>query len=146
MWLLKAYFSVGACALDIGTLPNGLQVHMASYLLLRYIQSCNFSELEFHGILTSCSRKGLRSRGPIIMLVLVVYFYATCATQWALNFSDAFKNVHHLLMDLDTPIQDRLDLENKSRAPGSAAQEALWVSNVSVKVHKRIFNIESLFR
>ncbi|KAJ7353432.1 hypothetical protein DFH08DRAFT_856860 [Mycena albidolilacea] len=78
----------------------------------------------------SILRKGLRSRGPIIMLVLVVYFYATCATQWALNFSDAFKNVHHLLMDLDTPIQDRLDLENKSRAPGSAAQEALWVSNM----------------
>ncbi|KAJ6496439.1 hypothetical protein C8R45DRAFT_926939 [Mycena sanguinolenta] len=64
----------------------------------------------FFGIAVySILRKGLKSRGSIIMLVVVCYLYAASVTQWALDVTSKLRAVHALLMVPDVPIPDRGD-------------------------------------
>ncbi|KAF7341392.1 hypothetical protein MVEN_01875900 [Mycena venus] len=71
------------------------------------------------------------SRGKIVMLLVVIYLYASSVIQLGLDFATLFKNIHYLLMVPEIPIPDRALLadENLGFFP---ALEALFVFNMIV--------------
>jgi hypothetical protein len=76
------------------------------------------------------SRKGLKSRGRVIMLIVVVYLYAASVAQFALDIYTTFNHIHSLLMVPDTPIRDRGDLSEVNVTTVWVPLEALLVFNV----------------
>ncbi|KAJ6465699.1 hypothetical protein C8R45DRAFT_1079716 [Mycena sanguinolenta] len=81
----------------------------------------------------SIFRKGLKSRGSIIMLCVVVYLYATSLTLWALNVTTWFKTAHILFMgDPTIPLPDRRDIADANIELFGPPEEALFMFNMVV--------------
>ncbi|KAJ7835452.1 hypothetical protein B0H14DRAFT_3871062 [Mycena olivaceomarginata] len=81
---------------------------------------------------SSILRKGLQSRGRVIMLIVVVYLYVASLVQFALDFYSAFNHIHSLLMVPDTPIPDRADLAEANVAEVWTYLQALLVFNMMI--------------
>ncbi|KAJ7607552.1 hypothetical protein FB45DRAFT_1040236 [Roridomyces roridus] len=81
----------------------------------------------------SIFRRGLKSRSSVIMLLVVIYLYATSVTLWALNVTTLFKNMHSLLMDYPTmPLEDRVAQANLDVASLGVPMEALFMFNMLI--------------
>ncbi|KAF7330961.1 hypothetical protein MVEN_02436000 [Mycena venus] len=81
----------------------------------------------------SIVRKGLKSRGSIIMLVVVIYLYAASVVLWALNLTVTFQNIRAFLMIPDVPLEDRGELADEVIGfEIFSAQEALFVFNMVI--------------
>ncbi|KAF7330966.1 hypothetical protein MVEN_02436500 [Mycena venus] len=80
----------------------------------------------------SIVRKGLRTRGSIIMLIVVVYLYAASVIQWALNFTTNYLAIRAFLMIPDVPIEDRGGVADDLGAKFGPAQEAFFVLNMVI--------------
>ncbi|KAJ6462444.1 hypothetical protein C8R45DRAFT_1178002 [Mycena sanguinolenta] len=80
----------------------------------------------------SIVRKGLRSRGSIVMLIIVIYLYTSAVVQWAADVSIALSNIHSLLMVPDVPVVDRGDLADFNAEKFMPPGEALFVFNMII--------------
>ncbi|KAF7358695.1 hypothetical protein MSAN_01208500 [Mycena sanguinolenta] len=77
-------------------------------------------------------RRGLKSRGSIVMLLVVVYLYGTSVTQWAVDFWATLQHIHSLFMTTDVPIPDRVVARDAADDKVAALQEAIFDINLIV--------------
>ncbi|KAJ7486610.1 hypothetical protein FB451DRAFT_1534526 [Mycena latifolia] len=78
-------------------------------------------------------RRGLKSISSIIMLLVVVYLYASSLALWGLNMTLWFKRVHALFMDYpNLGLADRLDAGNVNVEILGSPMESLFMFNMIV--------------
>ncbi|KAK7059932.1 hypothetical protein R3P38DRAFT_2838595 [Favolaschia claudopus] len=79
-------------------------------------------------------RKGLKTTGSIIMLLIVVYLYTTSLTLWALNVSFWFKRTRAIFMDYPAGLSltERVVRGNTLIRPLGTPMEALFMFNMIV--------------
>ncbi|KAJ7892408.1 hypothetical protein B0H13DRAFT_2340101 [Mycena leptocephala] len=80
----------------------------------------------------SVIRKGLRTRGSVIMLVVVIYLYAASVIQWALNLTTIYIGIRALLMIPDVPIGDRAELSDDMITRFRPATEGFFVLSMVI--------------
>ncbi|KAF8198874.1 hypothetical protein K438DRAFT_695351 [Mycena galopus ATCC 62051] len=98
------------------------------------------------GLYSILSRKGVRSRGAIIMLSVMVYLYAASMLNWALDLWAFFEGIHSLLMAPGTPIPDRADLADDIASRFYALQEGLFVFNIVIGDSVEIWRTWVIYR
>jgi hypothetical protein len=64
------------------------------------------------------------------MLTVVVYLYAACVAQWAMQFALCFQGIHFLLMVPDTPLPERADSAGRNIIIFTFCQQVLYEFNV----------------
>ncbi|KAJ7753479.1 hypothetical protein B0H16DRAFT_1723100 [Mycena metata] len=74
---------------------------------------CSAYGIFFALALYSILRKGLKSRGAIVMLVAMVYLYTSSLAIFALDIMLWVKRTQALLMTVDTPLLDRAELASQ---------------------------------
>ncbi|KAJ7044352.1 hypothetical protein C8F04DRAFT_1250295 [Mycena alexandri] len=75
--------------------------------------ACSAYGIFFALALYSILRKGLKSRGAIVMLVAMVYLYTSSLAAFALDIVLWVKRTQALLMTVDTPLLDRAALASQ---------------------------------
>ncbi|KAF8191016.1 hypothetical protein K438DRAFT_1970763 [Mycena galopus ATCC 62051] len=117
-------------ALDLTLMGRDIMQNVVGLIVESIL--CSAYGICFAVAVYSIFRKGIRSRGSIIMLLVVVYLYLSSVTQWALDVSAAFTNIHGFLMVPNVLIPDRGFLADKLIMKFEPAQEALWMLNMVV--------------